>query len=48
VPFLADSLASGRFVRSDAAFSFPYGYKHGTVIPISLEEYNRIRSHNWQ
>lgn len=48
VPFLADSLAGGRFVRSDAAFSFPYGYKHGTVIPISLEEYNRIRSHNWQ
>jgi hypothetical protein len=48
VPFLADSLAGGRFVRADAAFSFPYGYKHGTVIPISLEEYNRIRSHNWQ
>ena len=24
VPFVADSLASGNFVRSDAAFSFPY------------------------
>lgn len=30
VPFVADSLASGKFVRSDASFSFPYGYKHGT------------------
>lgn len=25
VPFVADSLASGKFVRSDASFSFPYG-----------------------
>ncbi len=48
VPFVAESLESGRFVRSDAAFSFPYGYKHGTVIPISLEEYDRIRNHDWK
>ena len=47
VPFLAESLASGRFLRSDKAFSFPYGYKHGTVIPISLEEYHRIQKHDW-
>ena len=47
VPFLADSLASGDFVRSDAAFSFPYGYKHGTILPISLEEFERIRTHDW-
>lgn len=47
VPFLADSLASGVFLRSDKEFSFPYGYKHGTVIPISTEEYHRIRNHNW-
>lgn len=47
VPFLADSLESGRFVRADQVFSFPYGYKHGTVIPISIEEYDRIRKHNW-
>ena len=32
VPFVADSLASGKFVRSDASFSFPYGYKHGTIL----------------
>lgn len=47
VPFLADSMESGVFLRSDATFSFPYGYKHGTVIPISTEEYHRILNHDW-
>lgn len=45
VPFVAESLASGRFMRADESFSFPYGYKHGTIIKISMEEYERIRSH---
>lgn len=44
VPFIADSLASGRFVRSDDSFHFPYGYKHGTIIKISGEEYERIHA----
>ncbi|SET08944.1 glycoside hydrolase family 43 protein [Paenibacillus sp. NFR01] len=44
VPFVADSLASGRFIRSDASFSFPYGFKHGTIMAITAEEYERIRS----
>ena len=48
VPFLASSLESGEFTRADRAFSFPYGYKHGTVIPITEEEYHRIRSFRWQ
>lgn len=43
VPFVADSLASGRFVRSDEKFHFPYGFKHGTIIKISEEEYGRVR-----
>lgn len=47
VPFVADSLESGHFVRSDQQFSFPYGYKHGTVIPITQEEYIRIQNHDW-
>lgn len=47
VPFIADSMASGRFVRSDERFHFPYGYKHGTIIKISAEEYERIRG-NYQ
>lgn len=44
VPFLAESMASGRFIRSDQSFSFPYGFKHGTVLPISEEEYERIQA----
>lgn len=44
VPFVAESLASGRFVRSDKSFHFPYGYKHGTIIKISEEEYERVRN----
>lgn len=47
VPFLAESLAGGAFRRADREFSFPYGYKHGTVISISLEEYHRIKAHLW-
>ena len=47
VPFLADSMESGVFIRSDAAFSFPYGYKHGTIIPITTDEYEKILNHNW-
>ena len=58
IPYLADDLSSGRFVRAcssradgkddgPAAFSFPYGFKHGTILPITDEEYERIRSHDW-
>lgn len=47
VPFLADRLASGNFVRADREFSFPYGYKHGTILPITEEEYTRIQQHTW-
>ena len=48
VPFVAKSLADGRFVRSDASFSFPYGFKHGTILTISEKEYERIRAHQWK
>ncbi len=47
VPFLADSLASGRFMRCDGEFSFPYGFKHGTVLEITDEEYERMLAHDW-
>ena len=30
-----------------AKFRFPYGFKHGTVLPITLEEYQRIRDYQW-
>lgn len=47
VPFVADSLASGEFVRSDAEFHFPYGFKHGTILPISEAEYEAMQNHDW-
>ena len=48
VPFLGNSLSEGVFQRSDQAFSFPYGFKHGTILPISDEEYLRMLNHNWE
>jgi len=48
VPFVSDSLESGAFVRSDKSFSFPYGFKHGTIIKISDSDYERLISNNWE
>ncbi|MBD3921757.1 glycoside hydrolase family 43 protein [Paenibacillus sp. PR3] len=45
VPFVADDLNSGRFIRSEGQFSFPYRFKHGTVLAITDEEYDRIVKH---
>lgn len=45
VPFIADDMKGGRFIRSDENFSFPYRFKHGTVLEITLEEYYRIEQH---
>lgn len=28
-------------------FSFPYGFKHGTILPITPEEYERMKAHDW-
>ena len=47
VPFVADSLESGRFVRSDESFSFPFGFKHGTILPITPQEYDRMKGNDW-
>jgi len=47
VPFVAESLQSGAFRRADEQFSFPYGFKHGTILTITREEYDRIKAHNW-
>ena len=48
VPFVADRLADGAFVRADDRFEFPYGYKHGTILTITMEDYERIKNHKWQ
>ena len=47
VPFVAESLSGGNFVRSDASFSFPYGFKHGTILTITEEEFDRMKARDW-
>ena len=47
VPFIAESLAKADFKRSDTEFSFPYGFKHGTVLAISEDEYERVKTFNY-
>jgi len=47
VPFVAPSLSSGAFTRCDEAFSFPYGFKHGTILPVTPEEYDRLCARDW-
>lgn len=48
VPFLSDDLSSGEFWRADLEFDFPYGFKHGTILQISLEEYERMKGHSFE
>ncbi|MDQ6417905.1 glycoside hydrolase family 43 protein [Paenibacillus sp. LHD-117] len=45
VPFITESLASGQFTRSDQSFTFPYGFKHGTILSITMEEYDRLKAY---
>lgn len=44
VPFVSDDIKTGRFIRSDESFFFPYGFKHGTVLTLTPEEYNRLKN----
>jgi len=45
VPFIADKMSNGRFIRSDQSFKFPYGFKHGTILTITMDEYERLKSY---
>ena len=47
VPFVSDGLTKGVFTRADEAFHFPYGFKHGTILPITEEEYERMLARDW-
>lgn len=47
IPFVSDAVGDGRFRRADNEFSFPYGFKHGTILEITPEEYDRIKNHDW-
>ena len=47
-PYVSASLEKPDFSFADAEFSFPYRFKHGTVIRISDEEYERIKACGWE
>ncbi len=42
VPFVSSEPGDNCLRRTDEAFSFPYGFKHGGVIEITDEEYDRL------
>lgn len=44
VPFIADSLKSGAFRPVGQVCTFPYGFKHGTILPITQGEYDRLKA----
>lgn len=44
VPFLMDSLEQVELNRAEKRFQFPYGFKHGVVLELTDEEYERIDS----
>lgn len=44
VPFRSADISGGVFKRCDEEFEYPYGFKHGTILAISEEEYERIRT----
>ena len=46
IPFLNNDISTGIFTRADNEFSFPYGFKHGTVLTITDSEYERLSNYH--
>lgn len=44
VPFVSAKQGDANFARATEGFSFPYGFKHGKVIEITDEEYERLKT----
>ncbi len=44
VPFISSKPGDMNVTRCPDLFSFPYGYKHGGVIEITDEEYERLKN----
>ena len=45
VPFVSKKPGDSNFRRFDESFSFPYGFKHGGIIEITDEEYEKINNY---
>ncbi len=44
VPFVSGEAGDANFKRVPEQFTFPYGFKHGRVIEITQEEYDRLKN----
>lgn len=44
VPFVSEKPGDANFVKAPEKFSFPYGFKHGGIIEITDEEYQRLKN----
>jgi hypothetical protein len=42
-PFVTDNLSGGQFTAG-SDFSFPFRFRHGSILPLSDEEYNRLEN----
>ena len=42
-PFLTTNLAAGDF-KADSTIQFPFKFRHGSVLPLTHEEYARVQS----
>ena len=47
VPFVSSKPGDMNFTRCPEKFSFPYGFKHGGVVEIIDEEYERILNNKY-
>ena len=45
VPFVSEKPGDTNFRMCKEEFSFPYGFKHGNILEISEEEYERLKNH---
>lgn len=45
VPFVASAVGKSDFKMDKESFSFPYGFKHGKVLEINMEEYSLLKEH---
>lgn len=43
-PFVSHDLSGGQFTPAASDFSFPFRLRHGSVLPLTPEEYERLRA----
>lgn len=45
-PFLSTDLSKGKFEPAQG-FSFPFRFRHGTVLPLTDEQYEKLKAADW-